>query len=149
AAMLRLLEDGAHRRKLRLFAVALCRRPSVWPLLGRNRECVEVAEQFADRLASAGELQEAEWRAGRCSVEEDYHHQRVRDELYLLEAGLHSGRPPDEARAGLTPEGASVLRHELRIRGERLMAAMLAHMATFEDLWTEEVAEHMPRYGDR
>ena len=54
--MLDHLRGGLGERKLRLFAVACCRR--VWHLLidERARHAVEVAERYADGLASKGDL---------------------------------------------------------------------------------------------
>ena len=56
--MLEFLGDRASSRKLRLFAVACCRR--IWPLITEVhcREAVEIAERFADGLVTA-EAQEA------------------------------------------------------------------------------------------
>jgi hypothetical protein len=59
---LRMLDQPAARRderKLRLFACAVCRR--LWGLLRdeRSRRAVEVAERYADGLASAEELARA------------------------------------------------------------------------------------------
>jgi hypothetical protein len=54
--MLELLEDEASERKLRLFAVACCRR--IWHLLTdkKSRRSVEIAEAYADRQASSKEV---------------------------------------------------------------------------------------------
>ena len=59
AAMLAVLADrGVSERKLRLFAVACCRR--VWHLLPEESQtAAEVAERYADGLATQDELHNA------------------------------------------------------------------------------------------
>ncbi len=58
-SMLDFLGDKATKRKVRLFAVACCRR--LWTRLTdeRSRRLIEVAERYADGAASEDELQEA------------------------------------------------------------------------------------------
>jgi hypothetical protein len=65
-----LRDQGASERKLRLFAVACCRRlwhlfPHALPESGvvACRDAVEVAERFADGLADVAELESADSRA--------------------------------------------------------------------------------------
>src|SRR5438270_4317652 len=73
--LVRYIRDKASPRKLRLFVIAWCRRN--WHLVNKSlfRESVEVAERYADGLASEEELASihratgsASWRSHQSSV---------------------------------------------------------------------------------
>jgi hypothetical protein len=63
-SMLKFLQGKVADRKLRLFAVACCRR--IWSLLAEewSRKAVEMADKYADGMCSDEQLEEAGKRAG-------------------------------------------------------------------------------------
>jgi hypothetical protein len=80
--MLEFLRGKVNERKLRLFAVACCRR--IWHLMTDERchRAVEAAERYADGVAS-----EAEWQAAQAGVQEILNAWQTEDEEEKRQAG--------------------------------------------------------------
>jgi hypothetical protein len=93
-AMLDFLWGKASDRKLRLFAVACCRR--IWPLLidERSRRGVELAEQFADFLVDLEHLSDAEGMAWE-----------VAEDVALPACAAHAARTAWWATYSVGPSG--------------------------------------------
>ncbi|HEV3260070.1 MAG TPA: hypothetical protein VG013_24650 [Gemmataceae bacterium] len=103
-----LLRNKASDRKLRLFAVACCRR--VWDWLGdRSRHAVEVVERYVDGLASGEELHIAAKRAADEWVSEfGTHHPS--NAAYCLT--LFGNTTAHDAAVGVTAEVVEAVRCE-------------------------------------
>ena len=124
--MLKGLRVAISGRKLRLFAVACCRR--VWPLLQdeRSRRAVEVAERHADGLANDQELEAAAagaraameaWRERARQSRADAGTLRAHQAAWAAVARLPVA-PPWAAQA-MALSVAAVVRQQLRERRSR------------------------------
>jgi hypothetical protein len=101
--MVESLPDNASQRKLRLFAVACCRR--VWHLLSdeKSRRAVEIAERFADNLCSPLELDFARRDALQASPTENrYVNQRAANAA----SAATTWYDPDDVYSGSDPRRA-------------------------------------------
>jgi hypothetical protein len=96
--MVRYLEGIISDRKLRLFGCACCRR--LWPLLpeGEFRQAVEIAERYADGLATDEELSAVR---SKCSAAIDSERFKGHDAVATLAMGCASSIARDSASAAV------------------------------------------------
>jgi hypothetical protein len=115
-------------RKLRLFAVACCRR--LWPLLAdeRSREAIEVAERFANGEATEAMLNAAHLTA-QAAYEDVYNHSTEEHDYRPAEA-VEGATHPDIRRAV-----AAAARYAAGAVGEGRGGEEAAQVASLRDLF--------------